>query len=393
MNQEFIRALEEIESEKGIPREIIFDALEKALIKSYGKNYDDRENVSVEIDRETGKIKVFAIKEIVDNVEDPIGQINVDEARKIRSNSEIGDEISIEVTPRDFGRIAAQTARNIVIQKIKDAERDIIYNEFIDREKEMITGTIQRIDRGSLYIDLGRVEGVVPPAEQIKTENYKINDRIKLFIKEVKNTTKGAQVILSRADAGLVKRLLELEIPEINDGVVEIFSIAREAGSRTKLAVFTKDENIDPVGACVGFKGTRVKALVDELRGEKLDIIVYDKDIKIFLANSLSPSTVEAVFADEKNKSARVIVPEDQLSLAIGKEGQNARLAAKLTGWKIDIKGDDQYLNEIENVTIEVQYEGESDYLDHKDDMGTTFSEKFNELEELLNLGEDDDEE
>lgn len=393
MNQEFIRALEEIESEKGIPREIIFDALEKALIKSYGKNYDDRENVSVEIDRETGKIKVFAIKEIVDNVEDPIGQINVDEARKIRSNSEIGDEISIEVTPRDFGRIAAQTARNIVIQKIKDAERDIIYNEFIDREKEMITGTIQRIDRGSLYIDLGRVEGVVPPAEQIKTENYKINDRIKLFIKEVKNTTKGAQVILSRADAGLVKRLLELEIPEINDGVVEIFSIAREAGSRTKLAVFTKDENIDPVGACVGFKGTRVKALVDELRGEKLDIIVYDKDIKIFLANSLSPSTVEAVFADEKNKSARVIVPEDQLSLAIGKEGQNARLAAKLTGWKIDIKGDDQYLNEIENGTIEVQYEGESDYLDHKDDMGTTFSEKFNELEELLNLGEDDDEE
>lgn len=260
-------------------------------------------------------------------------------------------------------------------------------------EKEMITGTIQRIDRGSLYIDLGRVEGVVPPAEQIKTENYKINDRIKLFIKEVKNTTKGAQVILSRADAGLVKRLLELEIPEINDGVVEIFSIAREAGSRTKLAVFTKDENIDPVGACVGFKGTRVKALVDELRGEKLDIIVYDKDIKIFLANSLSPSTVEAVFADEKNKSARVIVPEDQLSLAIGKEGQNARLAAKLTGWKIDIKGDDQYLNEIENGTIEVQYEGESDYLDHKDDMGTTFSEKFNELEELLNLGEDDDEE
>ncbi len=393
MNQEFIRALEEIESEKGIPREIIFDALEKALIKSYGKNYDDRENVSVEIDRDTGKIKVFAIKEIVESVEDPIGQINIGEAQKIRSNVELGDEISIEVTPGDFGRIAAQTARNIVIQKIKDAERDIIYNEFIDREKEMITGTIQRIDRGSLYIDLGRVEGVVPPAEQIKTENYKINDRVKLFIKEVKNTTKGAQVILSRTDAGLVKRLLELEVPEISDGVVEIFSIAREAGSRTKLAVFTKDENIDPVGACVGFKGTRVKALVDELRGEKLDIIVYDKDIKVFLANSLSPSTVESVFIDEKNKNARVIVPEDQLSLAIGKEGQNARLAAKLTGWKIDIKGNEQYQNEIENGAIEVQYEGEEGYLNSASDIDNTISDQLSKLEEMIDLGEAENEE
>ncbi len=393
MNQEFIRALEEIESEKGIPREIIFDALEKALIKSYGKNYDDRENVSVEIDRNTGKIKVFAVKKIVESVEDPILEINIDEAQKIRSNVEMDDEISIEVTPGDFGRIAAQTARNIVIQKIKDAERDIIYNEFIDREKEMITGTIQRIDRGSLYIDLGRVEGVVPPAEQIKTENYKINDRVKLFIKEVKNTTKGAQVILSRTDAGLVKRLLELEVPEISDGVVEIFSIAREAGSRTKLAVFTRDENIDPVGACVGFKGTRVKALVDELRGEKLDIIVYDKDVKVFLANSLSPSTVESVFIDEKNKNARVIVPEDQLSLAIGKEGQNARLAAKLTGWKIDIKGNKQYLNEMESGSIEVQYEGENEYLEPSRDIESSISDQISKLEEMINLDEAENEE
>lgn len=393
MNQEFIRALEEIESEKGIPREIIFDALEKALIKSYGKNYDDRENVSVEIDRDTGKIKVFAVKKIIESVEDPILEISIEEAHKIRSNVEIGDEISIEVTPGDFGRIAAQTARNIVIQKIKDAERDIIYNEFIDREKEMITGTIQRIDRGSLYIDLGRVEGVVPPAEQIKTENYKINDRVKLFIKEVKNTTKGAQVILSRTDAGLVKRLLELEVPEISDGVVEIFSIAREAGSRTKLAVFTRDENIDPVGACVGFKGTRVKALVDELRGEKLDIIVYDKDIKVFLANSLSPSTVESVFIEEKSKNARVIVPEDQLSLAIGKEGQNARLAAKLTGWKIDIKGNEQYVNEMESGSIEVQYEGENEYLEPSHDIESSISDQISKLEKMINLDEAENEE
>lgn len=388
MNQDFIRALEEIEAEKGIPREIIFDALEKALIKSYGKNYDDKENVTVDLDRETGAIKLFSIKEVVEEVEDPIIQINIDDARKIRSTVEIGDEISIEVTPADFGRIAAQTARNIVIQKIKDAERDIIYNEFIDREKELITGVIQRIDRGSLYIDLGRVEGVVPPTEQIKSERYEINDRVKLYIKEVRNTTKGAQVILSRIDAGLVKRLLELEVPEINEGVVEIFSIAREAGSRTKLAVFTRDENIDPVGACVGYKGSRVKALVNELKGEKLDIIVYDKDIKIFLANSLSPSSVSKVFTDEKTKSARVIVPEDQLSLAIGKEGQNARLAAKLTGWKIDIKGNEQYLKEIEDGSINMEYEGEDGYLDDKEDMSTTLSEQFSKIEDLLNLDE-----
>lgn len=388
MNQDFIRALEEIEAEKGIPREIIFDALEKALIKSYGKNYDDKENVTVDLDRETGAIKLFSIKEVVEEVEDPIIQINIDDARKIRSTVEIGGEISIEVTPADFGRIAAQTARNIVIQKIKDAERDIIYNEFIDREKELITGVIQRIDRGSLYIDLGRVEGVVPPTEQIKSERYEINDRVKLYIKEVRNTTKGAQVILSRIDAGLVKRLLELEVPEINEGVVEIFSIAREAGSRTKLAVFTRDENIDPVGACVGYKGSRVKALVNELKGEKLDIIVYDKDIKIFLANSLSPSSVSKVFTDEKTKSARVIVPEDQLSLAIGKEGQNARLAAKLTGWKIDIKGNEQYLKEIEDGSINMEYEGEDGYLDDKEDMSTTLSEQFSKIEDLLNLDE-----
>ncbi|WP_300410563.1 transcription termination factor NusA [Lagierella sp.] len=373
MNQEFINALTEIEKSKGISSDIIIEALEKALIKSYEKNFNDNGNVSVSINRENGETKIYSIKKVVEEVEDPITEISIHKARELRSNLELGDEITIEVTPRNFGRIAAQTARNIVIQKIKDAEREIIYNEFIDREKEIITGLVQRIDRGIIYVDLGKVEGIVPYEEQIPNENYKINGRYKFFIKEVKNTTKGAQVILSRSDVGLVKRLLELEVPEINEGIVEVFSIAREAGSRTKLAVFARDENVDPVGACVGFKGSRVRTIVDELNGEKLDIIVWDKDIKKFLANSLSPTEVEQVFINEEEKVARVIVDNDQLSLAIGKEGQNARLAAKLTGWKIDIKGSQQYLDEIQSEDLKVEFPEEQEYIagilseDHED--------------------------
>lgn len=364
MNKEFIDALKEIERTKGVSKDVIIEALEKALIKSYEKNFDENANVTVNINKETGEIKTYSIKEVVEEVEDPITQISELEARKINSSIEIGDELSIEVTPKDFGRIAAQTARNIVIQKIKDAERDIVYNEFIDREKEIVTGLIQRIDRGILYVDLGRVEGIVPYEEQIPGEVYNLNSRYKFFIKEVKNTTKGAQVILSRSDVGLVKRLLELEIPEITEGIVEVQAIAREAGSRTKLAVFAKDENVDPVGACVGFKGSRVKNIVDELNGEKLDIVVWDKDIKNFLANSLSPTEVKKVFVDEKEKVARVIVANDQLSLAIGKEGQNARLAAKLTGWKVDIKGFEQYIEEMESGELEPDFPEEKEYIE-----------------------------
>lgn len=364
MNKEFIDALKEIEKTKGVSKDVIIEALEKALIKSYEKNFDENANVTVNINKETGEIKTYSIKEVVEEVEDSITQISELDAKKIKSNIEIGDELSIEVTPKDFGRIAAQTARNIVIQKIKDAERDIVYNEFIDREKEIVTGLIQRIDRGILYVDLGRVEGIVPYEEQIPGEIYNLNSRYKFFIKEVKNTTKGAQVILSRSDVGLVKRLLELEIPEINEGIVEVHAIAREAGSRTKLAVFAKDENVDPVGACVGFKGSRVKNIVDELNGEKLDIVVWDKDIKNFLANSLSPTEVKKVFVNEKEKVARVIVANDQLSLAIGKEGQNARLAAKLTGWKVDIKGFEQYIEEMESGELEPEFPEEKEYID-----------------------------
>ncbi|OXZ38515.1 transcription termination/antitermination protein NusA [Finegoldia magna] len=370
MNNDFIKALDELEKSKKIPREVVFDALEKALIKSYEKNFDyqDNENeessVEVNINRDNGKVNLYAIKTVVENVEDKNTEISLEEAKAIKHKYDLGDKIKIEITPKNFGRIAAQTARNIVIQKLKDAERDNIYNEFIDREKEIITGTVQRVERGIVYIDLGRVEGIIPVSEQIKTEEYIPNKRLKLFIKEVKNTTKGAQIILSRTDNSLIKRLFELEVPEINDGTVEIFSVAREPGSRTKIAVFSNDENVDPVGSCVGFSGTRVKSIVDELNGEKLDIVIWSKDIKTFISNSLSPSEVIATFIDEAQKICRVIVSEDQLSLAIGKEGQNARLAAKLTNWKIDIKGLNQYLEAYDDGILSVEFDGEADFLE-----------------------------
>ena len=385
MNQEFIRALDEIEKTKGISKDIIFDALEKALVKSYEKNFNDCENVKVTINRENGKIKVFSVKKVVENPTNDITEISLEEAQKIRKTIKLDDEISIEVKAKNFGRIAASTAKNIVIQQIKDAEKEVIYEEFIDLEKEIITGIIQRIDRGNLYIDLGRTEGIVPKSEQVPTEEYNVQDRLKLFVKEVKNTTKGAQIVLSRTDEGLVKRLLELEIPEISEGVVEVYSIAREAGSRTKLAVYSKEEGADPVGACVGFKGARVKAIVDELKGEKLDVIVWDKDIKKFLANSLAPSDVIKVFADEKEKTARVIVPENQLSLAIGKEGQNARLAAKLTGWKVDIKGYDSYRKAYEDGSLNIMFEEEKDYLENEEndkEVNQSVEEAMEETEE-----------
>lgn len=347
MNAEFIDALEEIEKEKGISKEIIFDALESALISSYKKNFGSSQNVEVEIDRDTGSVKVFAKKTVVEEVEDDLLEMNIEDAREIDDKYQIGDIVIIEVTPKNFGRIAAQTAKQVVIQRIKDAERDVIYDEFINRENEIITGMIQRISKNNVYIDLGKTEGILPPTEQIEGEVYNQGDRIKLIILEVKKTTKGPQIILSRSHPGLVKRLFELEVPEINEGIVDIYAISREAGSRTKIAVHSKDPNVDPVGACVGFKGSRVKAIVEELNGEKIDIIIWSKNIEEFIANSLSPSKVIKVEANEKEKSALIVVPDYQLSLAIGKEGQNARLAAKLTNWKIDIKSESQYDGEL----------------------------------------------
>ncbi len=348
MNTDFINALHEIEKEKGISKDTIYEALESALISSYRKNFGSSQNVIVEMDKETGGAKVYAIKEVVEEVENEYLEISINEAQKISDKYFIGDSVRIEITPKDFGRIAAQTAKQVVIQRIKDAERDVIFDEFINRENEIITGMIQRISKNNVFVDLGKTEGILPPVEQIDGETYNQSDRLKLLILEVKKTTKGPQIILSRSHPGLVKRLFELEVPEINNGIVDIFSIAREAGSRTKIAVYSKDPDVDPLGACVGHKGSRVKVIVDELNGEKIDIVIWSKDIKEFIANSLSPSKVINVEIDEKEKSALIIVPDYQLSLAIGKEGQNARLAAKLTNWKIDIKSETQYEELIE---------------------------------------------
>lgn len=348
MNTEFLNALLEIEKEKGISRDIIYEALESALISSYKKNFGSSQNVIVEMDKETGKAKVFAIKDVVEEVENEYLEISFGDAQNINDKYCLEDSVRIEITPKDFGRIAAQTAKQVVIQRIKDAERDVIYDEFINRENEIITGMIQRISKNNVFIDLGKTEGILPPIEQIEGETYNQSDRLKLLILEVKKTTKGPQIILSRSHPGLVKRLFELEVPEINSGIVDVFSIAREAGSRTKIAVYSKDPDIDPLGACVGYKGSRVKVIVDELNGEKIDIVIWSKDIKEFIANSLSPSKVVKVETNEKDKAALIVVPDYQLSLAIGKEGQNARLAAKLTNWKIDIKSETQYEKYIE---------------------------------------------
>lgn len=378
MDKDFILALTELEKEKGIPRENIFLALEKALIKSYEKNFDNNANVTVEIDRITGDIKVLAVKEVVGEVENPITQISIDETRAMKGSYELGDNVFIEITPMNFGRIAAQTARNIVIQKIKDYERDIIYSEYADRERELINGLIQRIDGGNLYVDLGKMEGIVPPQEQIQGESYNLQDRKKFYISEVKSTTKGAQVILSRTAPGLIRRLFELEVPEVTDGSVEIFSISREAGSRTKISVLAKIEDLDPVGACVGFKGSRVKAIVDELGGEKIDIVVWDKDPRIFIANSLSPAETNSVYVNQKEKSAVAFIKEDQLSLAIGKEGQNVRLAARLTGWKIDIKGN----SKLDEMLADGSLDGYTDQELRKDNNELTDSQE--EKDEVL---------
>ncbi len=355
MNKEFIMALEEITKEKGISKDVIYDALEAALVSSYKKNYGTNQNAKVEIDRETGNISVYAELNVVESVEDEYKEINLSMAKAEDSSLEIGDVYRKEITPSKFGRIAAQTAKQVVIQRIKDAERDVIYQDYVDRENELITGQIQRINKNVIFFDLGKTEAILPPSEQIEGVEYKQGDRLKLFVLEVKKTTKGPQIILSRSHPSLIKRLFELEVPEIQEGIVDIFSIAREAGSRTKIAVFSKSEDVDPLGACVGFKGSRVRAIVDELDDEKIDIVVWDKKIRNFIANSLSPSKVIEVVVNDKDKSALVIVPDYQLSLAIGKEGQNARLAAKLTNWKIDIKSESQFDEYYESLNEEEQ--------------------------------------
>ncbi|SMB94068.1 NusA antitermination factor [Desulfonispora thiosulfatigenes DSM 11270] len=342
MNLEFIDALSELGKEKGIESDIIIEAIEAALISAYKKNFGSLQNVRVHIDRLSGEIKVFARKNIVEEVFDDRAEISLEDALKIKPNYELDDIVEEEVTPRDFGRIAAQTAKQVVIQRIREAERNIIYDEFCNRETDILNGTVQRVEQKNVFIDLGKIEAVLSPTEQMPGEAYKINDRLKTYIVEVKKTPKGPQVLVSRTHPGLLRRLFELEVPEIHDGIVEIKSISREAGSRSKLAVHSHNEEVDSVGACVGPKGMRVQTIVTELKGEKIDIVKWSPDIAVFISNSLSPAKVVSVNVNEEEKKALVIVPDYQLSLAIGKEGQNARLAAKLTGWKVDIKSETQ---------------------------------------------------
>ena len=339
---EFIDALKQIKKEKGIDEEVIFEAIESSLVSACKKNFGTSQNIKVEIDRESGDVAVYAQKEVVEEVEDPMLQISLEEAREINKKYKLGDIYNEEVTPRNFGRISAQTAKQVVVLKFREAEREILYKQYITKEKEVITGIVQRVEKKNVVIQMGKMDAYLMPNEQIPGEKYAFGDRIKVYVVEVRQANKGPQVYVSRTHPELVKRLFEQEVPEVFEGLVEIKSIAREAGSRTKIAVYSKDPNVDAVGACVGPNGYRVNVLVNELNGEKIDIINWSEDPREFIAAALSPSKVVAVKIDEKNQSAKIVVPDHQLSLAIGKEGQNARLSAKLTGWRIDIKSETQ---------------------------------------------------
>lgn len=342
MNIEFLEALEQLAKEKGISKEVLLDAIEAALISAYKRNFSTAQNVRIEINRENGQVRVLARKTVVEEVADPRTEISLEAARQIHPHYNPGDVVEIEVTPKDFGRIAAQTAKQVVTQRIREAERDLIYELFADRQDDIVNGIVQRMDNRYIYVDLGRTEALLPVQEQMPTEQFNQGDRVKAYITRVENTTKGPQIFLSRTHPGLLKRLFELEVPEIYDGIVEMKSVAREAGYRSKIAVHSNQPDVDPVGACVGQKGMRVQNVVNELKGEKIDIVKWSEDPEEFVSNSLSPSKVVSVTLYPETKVARVVVPDYQLSLAIGKEGQNARLAAKLTGWKIDIRSESQ---------------------------------------------------
>ncbi len=337
---ELIEALDAIEKEKQISKDIILEAIENSLLAACKNQFGKSENIRVSINRDTGDIKVLADHEVVEDdlLEDEMTQMSLTEAKLKFGNVEAGDTVSTEVTPKNFGRIAAQKAKQVVVQKIREEERKVLYIQYLEKEREVITGIVQRYSGNNVCINLGRVDAILMESEQVKGERFKPTEHIKLYVVEVKDTTKGPRITVSRTHPEFVKRLFEEEVTEIQDGIVEIRSIAREAGSRTKMAVYTEYPNVDPVGACVGMNGDRVNAIVNELRGEKIDIITWSDEPNVLIENALSPAKVVSVDVDEEEKTARVIVPDSQLSLAIGKEGQNARLAAKLTGFKIDIK-------------------------------------------------------
>ena len=384
MNVEFLEALRDLEKERNISADVILDAIDAALVSAYKKNFGSSQNVRTEINRETGDFHVFSRKTIVDEVEDDSTEISLAEAEKINPGYEAGDIYEEEVTPRKFGRIAAQTAKQVVVQRMREAERSVIYDEFINMEGDILTGVIHRIENRNVFLDIGKTEAVLTPNEQIPGEIYRHGDRLKVYMVEIRRTNRGPQVVVSRTHPGLLKRLFEQEVPEIYDGTVEIMSIAREAGSRSKIAVYSKNENVDCLGACVGAKGMRVQAIVDELRGEKIDIVKWSDDPATFIDNALSPAKVLCVDVNAEAKFARVVVPNYQLSLAIGKEGQNARLAVKLTGWKIDIKSAAEMNMDEHGNPLNEEYDDDID--EYNDDID--FAE---ETADDLVIGEEDD--
>ncbi|MBR3887744.1 MAG: transcription termination/antitermination protein NusA [Clostridia bacterium] len=348
MNKEFFEALEELSIEKGISKEYLLDAIESALLTAYKKNFNSQENVKIVIDEEKASIKVYSLKEVVEEVFDPAIEVAIDSLKKGRKKIALGDIIEVEITPKDFGRISAQTAKQVIVQKIREAEREIVFTEYSDRQGEIVSGLIQRVEKNIMIVDLGRIEGIMTANEQVPGEEYEVNDKIKAYVLEIQKNMKGVpQMLISRTHPGFVRRLFELEIPEIYEGLIEIKNIVREAGSRTKIAVYSKDMNIDPVGSCVGPRGIRIQNILNELREEKIDVVEWSEDPVQYIASSLSPATVLAVDINEEEMASKVVVPDNQLSLAIGKDGQNARLAAKLTGWKIDIKSETQIKEEM----------------------------------------------
>ncbi len=373
MNKELIEALNALEKEKEISKETLFEAIENSLLTACKNHFGKADNVKVEIDRETGDFLVYAQKTVVesaDDVEDGMLQITLDEAKSISKKAQVGDVVNVEIKSKEFGRIATQNAKNVILQKIREEERDVIYNQYYGKEKDIATGIVQRYIGKNISINLGKADALLNESEQVKTENFRPTERIKVYIIEVKKTNRGPRILVSRTHPELVKKLFESEVTEIKDGTVEIKSIAREAGSRSKIAVWSNNPNVDPVGACVGINGARVNSIVDELKGEKIDIVCWDENPGILIQNALSPAKIVAVFADPDEKTAKVVVPDYQLSLAIGKEGQNARLAARLTGYKIDIKSETQAKD-----APGFRYE---DYMDDEDE----YEDEYEEYEE-----------
>lgn len=357
MNKELMGALDELEREKNISKETLLDAIEQSLIQAYKNHFGKADNVHVTINRETGDFSVYADRKVVEFVEDPAEEVSLVEAQKQNTNAEVGDILKVPVHSDKFGRIATQNAKNVILQKIREEERKAIYSEYYSMEKDVVTGIVQRYVGKNISINLGKADAILTENEQVKGEVFKPTERIKVYILEVKSTPKGPKIMVSRTHPELVKRLFEAEVTEVKDGIVEIKSIAREAGSRTKIAVYSNDPDVDPVGACVGMNGARVNAIVSELRGEKIDIINWNENPAMLIENALSPAKVISVIADGEEKSAKVVVPDYQLSLAIGKEGQNARLAARLTGFKIDIKSETQARESGEFMDYENDYE------------------------------------